>query len=384
MSNSLLAQLTRYQSQLLTFVQHDGADNYHHQFHPDLSPSGWHLGHCVFTENYWIREVIEGQALDDDLRALYVPEFAHKPGRGARLPGFSDLVAWASDQQRDNKRRFARLLHSRDKHPLLRAGYLGAFLVQHYAQHHETLCQVRAQRQLQTAPPHRVRQPLKSGDCFNAPTVTLAAGNYTVGQTRSHRPYDNEYPAHQRYLAGCHLARAPASNADYLAFMQDGGYQERRYWAAEGWAWLQQAAVDHPCYWCRDEAGQWYGIGPDGPFRLKPTAAVSGLNYHEARAFATWAGGRLPHEHEWEAAARQGLLNGRGQVWEWCDNTFYPYDGFEAYPYDGYSLPYFDGDHYVLKGGSRHTCRVIKRPSFRNYYEADKRHIFAGVRPVFD
>ena len=384
MSTGLLAQLTRYQSQVLAFVQHDGADNYHHQFHPDLSPSGWHLGHCVFTENYWIREVIEGQTLDDGLRALYVPEFAHKPGRGTRLPDFSELVAWAREQQRDNMRRLARLLNNPAKHPLLRAGYLGNFLVQHYAQHHETLCQVRAQRQLQTAAGLRIRQPLAASAPVSMPTASLPAGYYAVGQKRRHRPYDNEYPLHQTAVAGCRITRAPASNADYLAFMQDGGYRDRHYWSDAGWAWLHDTGVEHPCYWCRNETGHWYGIGPDGPFRLKHDAAVSGLSYHEAQAFAAWAGGRLPHEHEWEAAARQGLLSGRGQVWEWCDNTFFPYDGFMAYPYDGYSLPYFDGAHFVLKGGSRHTCWIIKRPSFRNYYEADKRHIFAGVRPAFD
>ncbi len=384
MSTALLSQLARYQQQVLAFVQSDGAEHYHHQFHPDLSPSGWHLGHCVFTENYWIREVIEQQPIAEDDRALYVPEFSRKPRRGARLPAFSDLVAWAHRQQQENSRRFAELLADDRRHPLLRAGYLGAFLVQHYAQHYETLCQVRAQRQVQKSPPCRVRQPLQATDPASAATVSLPAGRYPIGQRRSHRPYDNEYPGHTVALGGCRLAQQPATNADYLAFMAAGGYRDRRYWSAAGWQWLQAAGVEQPCYWRRNEAGHWYAVGPEGSFTLKPSAAVCGLSYHEARAYAAWAGGRLPHEYEWEAAARNGLLAGCGQVWEWCDNAFFPYSGFEPYPYDGYSLPYFDDAHFVLRGGSRHTCRVIKRPSFRNYYEADKRHIFAGVRPAFD
>jgi len=384
MNTALIAQLARYQERVLRFVQRDGADFYHHQFHPDLSPSGWHLGHCVFTENYWIREVVEERPIDAELRALYVPEFSDKPWRGARLPAFAELLDWARHQQRENARRFARLLEDSGRHPLLRAGYLGIFLVQHYAQHYETLCQVRAQRRLHRSRSYRIRRPLTASPGPNNETVMLPAGRYAIGQHRLRRPYDNEYPAHSVALEGCRLARRPASNSDYLAFMEAGGYREPRYWSEAGWRWQLEAGVDHPCYWCRNDHGDWYGTGPEGPFRLYPEAAVSGLSYYEAQAFAAWLGGRLPHEHEWEAAARAGLLQGSGQAWEWCANAFYPYEGFQAWPYNGYSLPYFDNAHFVLRGGSRHTCRVIKRPSFRNYYEADKRHIFAGVRPAFD
>lgn len=383
MTAALLSQLERYQQQVLAFVNDDGADHYQYQFHPDLSPSGWHLGHCVFTENYWIREVIEQQPIDDRDRSLYVPEFAHKPERGKRLPSFHELVTWAHSQQRENTERIATLLKDRRRHPLLKAGYLGIFLVQHYAQHYETLCQVRAQRQLQRCTPRQVKKPL-TAIRPRRETMILSAGNYPIGQNRPHRPYDNEYPAHRVTLSGCRIARLPATNAEYLAFMEADGYRNRRLWSDTGWQWLQAAGVDHPCYWQRNHDGHWYVIGPGGVQILKPADAVCGLSYHEAQAFATWVGGRLPHEHEWEAAARSNLLEGRGQVWEWCDNAFYPYSGFEPHPYDGYSKPYFDGRHFVLRGGSRHTCRVIKRPSFRNYYEADKRHIFAGVRPAFD
>lgn len=378
----LLSQLIRYQQQVLEFVAAEGADHYQQQFHPDLSPSGWHLGHCVFTENYWIREVIEEQPIDPDDRDLYVPEFSPKPKRGGRLPSFRPLLDWAQQQQRENLRRFTRLTGR--QHPLLKAGYLGTFLIQHYAQHYETLCQVRAQRQLQHARPAAIRAPLKPSVPFAMATTELPAGEYSVGQANPKRPYDNEHPAHSVRLTGCRLAKQPASNADFLAFIQDGGYSRSELWSAAGWRWRRQQGIEHPCYWQRDEKGRWYGVGPGGTYRLRPGQPVYGLSYYEAAAFARWAGGRLPHEHEWEAAAALGLLEQKGQVWEWCANPFRPYDGFQAYPYDGYSLPYFDEAHFVLRGGSALTCRVIKRPSFRNYYEADKRHIFAGVRPAFD
>jgi len=116
---------------------------------------------------------------------------------------------------------------------------------------------------------------------------------------------------------------------------------------------------------------------------------VWGINYHEAQAFANWASlhhgqTRLPHEYEWEAAKQSDCLKITGQVWEWCQNSFHPYVNFRAFPYDGYSMPYFDASHFVMKGASRYTENVIQRNSFRNYYQADKRHQFAGCRLVFE
>ncbi|MCS3902975.1 iron(II)-dependent oxidoreductase [Methylohalomonas lacus] len=380
---SSLERLARYQRLVLDLVTDEGTDHYSHQFHPDLSPSGWHLGHCVFTENYWIREVIEAQPLAAANRDLYVPEFSYKPARGQQLPDFHDLIDWAGREQRENSRRLQQLQHNPRRHPLLRGGYLHDFLIQHYAQHYETLCYARAQRQLQQASAVPVRPlPVRRPNARDA--VTLAGGDYAVGQTAPGRPYDNEHSRHTITLAGCRLAHRPLSNAEFFGFMEDGGYERRELWSDAGWHWLQTAAVARPGYWRCDDPGHYFQVSPAGAERLRPGAPVVGINYHEAAAVAAWAGARLPHEHEWEAATRSGLLQGRGQVWEWCANAFYPYPGFQAYPYDGYSLPYFDNAHFVLRGGSRYTRRVIKRPSFRNYYEADKRHLFAGVRLAWD
>ncbi len=72
-----------------------------------------------------------------------------------------------------------------------------------------------------------------------------------------------------------------------------------------------------------------------------------------------------------------------GRVWEWCSNTFHPYEGFRSFPYERYSTLWFDGWHYTLRGGSRYSRPEVKRPSFRNFYAPDKRHIFAGFRLAF-
>jgi iron(II)-dependent oxidoreductase len=129
-----------------------------------------------------------------------------------------------------------------------------------------------------------------------------------------------------------------------------------------------------------------------GAYDLPGDAAVSGISYYEAQAYVQWlkqtrpdsfADVRLPHEYEWEIARRLQLLEDCGQAWEWCSNTFHPYPGFQAFPYDRYSKAWFDGNHFTLRGGSLQTRPAIKRPAFRNFYNADKRHIFAGLRLAY-
>lgn len=379
-----LALLEYLQDRLLELVGREGPKHYFVQYHPDLSPSGWHLGHCVFTESYWINEVIQGTTVDSELGALYVPELSPKPARGAALPGFEKLLDWAGDLQQDNRQQLHSLLSQPDGQRLLWQGYLATFLIQHYAQHYETLCQIRTQRLLQTDIDYRADHALAPALDRSTDTVRLPAGDYAIGVTAPHLPYDNEQPGQTVSLAGCRIAHRPVSNAGYLAFIEAGGYQNDECWSAAGLAWRERYQCEHPAYWRRDSDGHWFETDPEGPRDLQAGTPVTGISYYEAEAFACWRGARLPHEYEWEAAARAGLLTGTGLTWEWCQNLLHPYPGFEAFPYAGYSCPYFDDRHYVLRGGSRHTCDVIRRPTFRNYYQADKRHIFAGLRLAFD
>ena len=129
----------------------------------------------------------------------------------------------------------------------------------------------------------------------------------------------------------------------------------------------------------------------EGAADIDPDVPVSGLNWYEADAYAHYAGARLPHEIEWESAMKtEGgkgateLWDTTGQAWEWCANTFYPYDGFKAFPYSRYSTPWFDDQHFTLRGSSPFTGEATRRPSFRNFYQPGKRHIFAGLRLASD
>ena len=87
-----------------------------------------------------------------------------------------------------------------------------------------------------------------------------------------------------------------------------------------------------------------------GPPSAAPDAPVVHVSWHEADAFARWAGKRLPTEHEWEAA--RDRLDGVGDAWEWTSSDFLAYPGFEAFPYREYSEVFFGDEHRVLRGGS--------------------------------
>ncbi|KAB7623169.1 SUMF1/EgtB/PvdO family nonheme iron enzyme [Alkalilimnicola sp. S0819] len=368
-----LAELARCQQALRQAVQDTDEDGMRAREHPDLSPLGWHLGHCCFIELYWLEErVLKDTRRSRPLYGLYFPERAPKAERAPQLPPREELLGWAEAVQGGT---LARLQAQAGRgHPLMARDYLLRFLVQHHSQHLETIAMIRARRCPAAEgdwPDCAVRAP-------SADTVTLAGREYLLGSDTPWH-YDNEGPSWRVSVNACRIARHPVSNGEYRAFMAAGGYRERQYWSADGWRWLQTSGVGSPDLWC-ESRGRWYQLGPDGPAPLKPYAAVQGLSHHEAQAYARWAGARLVDEYAWEAARRAGLLESVGGAWEWCQGAFHPYPGFQAYPYRGYSEPWFDGAHFVLRGHGPHTWPAVQRPSFRNFYEAHKRHIFAGLR----
>lgn len=346
------------------------------QYHPQLSPLAWHLGHVFYTETYWLREVVHGDGrATKPWRALYVPEVCGKPERCARLPQPASLLAWSHELEAANDSLWQ--AGNGADHPLMAGGYLRHFLAQHYAQHLETMAMVAQQRAL-AAPTEATSAVLRDARPPASDYAPVPAGNCGIGAASGSAAYDNECPSQTVYVEEFEIARQPVSNGQWLAFMHDGGYRRPELWSRRGQAWLATAAVEHPQHWRPTEDGGW--MSPDPTESMHADAPVHGVCAHEADAYARWAGARLPHEYEWEHAARLGLLPQLGACWEWCANALFAYPGFRAYPYAGYSTPWFDGAHRVLRGASPHTRRPIRRPSFRNFYPEPHRHVFAGLR----
>ena len=165
--------------------------------------------------------------------------------------------------------------------------------------------------------------------------------------------------------------------------MLNGGYENSSWWSDAGWRWLQDTGVISPGHWRQTRDGNWYALNYDGPEAVRASDSVTGINFYEAEAYCKYAGGRLPHEFEHEVGAVKGSIQ-VGGAWEWCSNYFFPYPGYRPYPYDNYSMPWFDQQHYTLRGASRFTRPPVRRPTFRNFYTPEKRHVFAGVRVAFD
>lgn len=343
------------------------------QSHPDLSPMLWHVGHLFFMETYWLAERVFGdRTVTDAWRDLYVPEVCAKDDRSRQLPNADALRAWAEQVSADNDV-YWRAAAQRE-HPLLENGYLAAFLRQHYAQHLETMRLAREQLALSRRSPAGPSRFEPAAP--DTPLHSVAAGAVSIG-TDDIASYDNEQPAFTAHLDAFQIAPRCVSNAQWLGFIQAGGYARRELWDPAGWAWRMAEQITHPQHW-RGMDGGWAipaDIDPD-----IAQAPVHGIGWFEARAFARYADARLPREIEWEAACRRGALADCEHVWQWCDDAFHPYPGFTPFPYDGYSQPWFDGAHFVARGASVHTEIDVRRPGFRNFYPPSHRHICAGLR----
>ena len=380
MADDPLSQLRRYQILLLEMPGNIPANDCSKQFHPDLSPLDWHLGHCVFTETFWLREVVmDLEKISDTHKQLYIPELSKKVARSSALPSHAELCEWAAHTQQTNIDYLGELIETGGAADLMQDNYLLFFLTQHYAQHIETCNYILAQRNLQADTDFKVGSPLNAASPGHE-YRELERGSYSIGAADRRRHYDNECPGFSVELDTFQIATTAVSNAEFLGFMQDGGYQTASYWGDKAWQWRTQNAINCPQHWRLDEAGNYYGTDANGAYTLLNDAPVSGLSHFEANALASWAKARLPHEYEWEAAKKKGVLLKCGQVWEWCQNSLHPYAGFEVFPYAGYSLPWFDQGHFSLRGHSQYTLPVIQRDTFRNFYEADKRHFPAGLR----
>jgi ergothioneine biosynthesis protein EgtB len=302
-----------------------------------------------------------------------------------------------------------------------------AMVVEHERMHQETLLYM-----VHETPCERLQRPagVDYSSARHAPVgaqVVLGGGRVRLGVARDELPFawDNELGPHEVAVPGFRMDVAPVRNAEFLRFVEDGGYRDPRQWTAAAWRWRERHALDHPRAWSR-EGGAWSVRTLFDVMSLDRVAEWPAMvSFAEASAYARWRGSRLPTEAEYERAAYgtvdgsraypwgdeppaarhanfdlqrwspdpvgshpegatpEGVLELVGNGWEWTRTAFAPYPGFSAMPeYPGYSQDFFDGEHYVLRGASWATDRELVRRSFRNWFQPHYPHVFAKFRCV--
>ena len=233
----------------------------------------------------------------------------------------------------------------------------------------------------------------------------FAGGLIDIGHHGEGFGFDNEWPRHRCYLEPYRLANRLVSNADYLQFIDAGGYRESQHWLSDGWRAAQQHGWQAPLYWRRQDDG-WWTMTLAGLRLVNPAEPVVHISYYEAEAYAAWAGQRLPTEVEWEHAAQDQTLSGNfldrgglhpqpasgdglcqmfGDVWEWTGSAYRPYPGYRTPAgaigeYNGK----FMSNQMVLRGGSCVTSADHIRRSYRNFFYPDERWQFMGLRLAQD
>jgi gamma-glutamyl hercynylcysteine S-oxide synthase len=411
---SIEQALDRSRARTLSLVDDlDEADQYA-QHSPLMSPLVWDLAHIGNYEELWLlRSIDDRPAIDDKLDWLY-NAFEHPRWTRPSLPILSPVEArgYLADVRGDVLDLLGKVdLDTDDR--LLGDGFVYGMVVQHEHQHCETML---ATRQLMGTRAPAVPTPPEIGASMDIMWHERRqfgeGGTFSMGTSGTSWAYDNERPAHEVTVAPFRMDSTPVTVADYLAFVDDGGYLDDRLWHPDGWVFVQQEHLEHPQFWRRDGQQGWslLRFGRTSDLATHADEAVQHVSWYEADAFARWAGKRLPTESEWEYAARSadiananlgqttdgprsvavgpttddGVAGLFGDVWEWTSSDFAPYPGFESFPYDEYSKVFFGPEYKVLRGGSWATDPAAMRPTFRNWDYPIRRQIFAGFRCAQD
>jgi iron(II)-dependent oxidoreductase len=385
------------------------------QHDPLMSPLVWDLAHIGQQEELWLLRAGDPTRpglLPPDVDSLY-DAFEHPRAERPSLPLLPPVEARAYVQE--VRGRVLDVLERTPEEDLFTA----AMVVQHEQQHDETML---ATLQLRQGPPVLTATALPAGRAVDSARVLIGGGEFVLGVNGTDEPFslDNERPAHPVHVPPFRIGRVPVTNAQWLEFVADGGYDQPRCWSPRGWAHRVRAGLERPEFWTADGTRRRFGVEEEVP-RDEPVQHVS---YFEAEAFAAWSGARLPTEVEWEkacawdpvarvrrrwpwgsaepttelanlggtalrpapvgaypaGASAYGVEQLIGDVWEWTSSDFRPWPGFVPMIYKQYSEPFFGGDYKVLRGGSWAVAPSTVRPSFRNWDHPIRRQIFTGVR----
>ncbi|MBW8824792.1 MAG: ergothioneine biosynthesis protein EgtB [Acidobacteria bacterium] len=356
---------------------------------PDVSPAKWHRAHVT----WFFETFILGPSGRDPYRAEFAYLFnSYYEAVGPRHPRPQrGLLTRPSAAEVGEYRQAV----DRSMLELLAAGVddeVGALVelgLNHEQQHQELLLMdikhvlsCNPMRPAYTeAGPHPTASALPGG------LVSHGGGEVEIGHDGAGFAFDNESPRHRVLLAPFAVSSTLVTNAEWLAFIDDGGYRRPELWLSDGWATVCGERWEAPLYWEHDgDGGDWAQFTLSGMRPVQPGEPVCHVSYYEADAYARWAGGRLPLEAEWEVLASQGALaDAYDQVWQWTASAYLPYPGFRtaAGAVGEYNGKFMVNQH-VLRGSCCLTPAGHTRPTYRNFFPPSARWACSGVRLAVD
>ena len=355
---------------------------------PDASPAKWHRAHTTwFFEQFLLGEhCADYKPFHPDYAFLFNSYYVSAGPRHARhrrgdltRPGAEEITAY----RRYVDAAVVKFFHEATEDQLRTIAPLVEVGLNHEQQHQELMLtdilHAFAQNPISPAYDEAWRFPVSTP--ARDARVTLNEGIHTIGHTDDGFHFDNEKPAHRALVGPVELNRNLVTNAEWLAFMNDGGYATPTLWLMDGFAVVCNEEWKAPGYW-REISGQWHIMTLGGLRPIDPDAPVCHVSYYEADAFARWSGKHLPTEMEWEVAARAGHLNDAfGIVWQWTRSAYAPYPGYRAI--EG-ALGEYNGkfmvNQLVLRGSSLATPLGHSRITYRNFFYPHHRWQFTGLR----
>jgi len=379
---------------------------------PDASPVKWHLAHTSwFFETFVLEPHLPGYRLHDAAFRVLFNSYYNAVGDKHPRPQRGLLSRPSLDAVRDYRAHvdaamaalLARTEPSSGLGGLIELGF-------NHEQQHQELILTDFKHLLSCNPLKPAYAPARVVDepASAAPLdwIAFREGVVEIGHDGAGFAFDNETPRHRQCLEAFALASRPVTNAEYAAFIADGGYRQAELWLSEGWDWVNANGIAAPLYW-EDGSSGARQFTLQGMLPLEGDAPVCHVSLFEADAYARWAGARLPTEAEWELAAASTPVEGRfaedgalrprparrvaplaqlfGDVWEWTRSAYAPYPGFR--PAAGAIGEYngkFMCNQYVLRGGSCATPRSHIRATYRNFFPAAARWQFSGIRLARD
>jgi iron(II)-dependent oxidoreductase len=347
------------------------------------------------------------------------------PGATAidRWPGRDEVARFAEEADRRVLDALGHADLERPGSPLLDRAEAVFAILEHEAMHQETLLYMWHRLPFDQKHKPADHAPVVDGRVPADEWVEVPGGRAVLGVDRDvvQFGWDNEFPSCSVDVAAFAIERHNVTNARFVEFVDDGGYDVERWWTPQDWAWIREQGIRHPLFWePAQDRRYWRGMFERMPLPLSWPVYVS---HGEAAAYARWRGARLPTEAEYQRAAygssggerrhpwgdaeprdvhgvfdfsswdpepagthpqgssAWGVEDLVGNGWEWTGTRFGPFPGFRPMgSYPEYSADFFDGDHFVMKGASPATARELIRPTFRNWFRAQYPYVYATFR----